>query len=106
VRAQQGRHAEADELYRRAGELGALQAHTAYGQFLASTGGDPAAAEREFREAERLAEHGSAFALGRFLFDAGRFEEARPYVQTAVDEGDAQALEVLAELDGVEPDEY
>jgi tetratricopeptide (TPR) repeat protein len=105
VRTQQGRHADADALYRRAGELGALRAHTMYGQFLVAHG-DPAAAEREFREAERLAEPGSAFALGRFLFDVGRVDEARPYLQIAVDEGDEQALEALAELDGVEADEY
>jgi tetratricopeptide (TPR) repeat protein len=106
VRVEQGRHADADELYRRAGELGALRAHTVYGQFLIGVRGDPAAAEREFREAERLAEPGWAFALGRFLFDAGRVDEARPYLQIAVDEGDEQALEALAELDGVEADEY
>lgn len=105
VRAQQGRHTDADELYQRAGELGALRAHTAYGQFLIARG-DPAAAERELREAERLAEPGWAFALGRFLLDAGRVDEARPHLQIAVDEGDEQALEALAELDGVEADEY
>jgi hypothetical protein len=105
VRAQQGRHADADSLYRRAGELGALRAHTAYGQFLA-VNGDPQAAEREFREAERIAEPGWAFALGRFLVDEGRVDESRPYLQIAVDEGDVHALEVLAELDGVEADEY
>src|SRR5690606_24909546 len=54
VRAQQGRHGEAHDLYRRAGELRALRAHTAYGQFL--SGADPGAAEREFREGERLGE--------------------------------------------------
>jgi tetratricopeptide (TPR) repeat protein len=106
VRVQQGRHADADELYRRAGELGALRAHTAYGQFLIGVRGDPVAAEREFREAERLAEPGWAFALGRFLLDEGRVDEARPYLQIAVDEGDPVALEALAELDGVEVDEY
>jgi tetratricopeptide (TPR) repeat protein len=106
VRVQQGRYADADKLYRRAGELGALRAHTAYGQFLIGVGGDPVAAEREFREAERLAEPGWAFALGRFLLDEGRVDEARPYLQIAVDEGDPVALEALAELDGVEVDEY
>jgi tetratricopeptide (TPR) repeat protein len=105
VRVQQGRYADADALYRRAGELGALRAHTVYGQFLA-TSGDPAAAEREFREAERIAEPGWAFAFGRFLLDEGRFEEARPYLQIAVDEGDQAALEALAEVDGVDVDEY
>jgi tetratricopeptide (TPR) repeat protein len=106
VRVQQGRYADADALYRRAGELGALRAHTAYGQFLLVARGDVAAAEREFREAARIAEPGWAFALGRFLLDEGRVDEARPYLQIAVDEGDEQALVVLAELDGVEADEY
>jgi hypothetical protein len=105
VRVQQGRFADADALYRRAAELGALRARTAYGQFLAVSG-DPAAAEREFREAERIAEPGWAFALGRFLADEGRLDEGRPYLQIAVDEGDEQALEALAELDGVDADEY
>jgi hypothetical protein len=106
VRAQQGRHADADALYRRAGELGALRAHTAYGQFLLLALGDAAAAEREFREAERITEPGWAFALGRFLLGEGKVDEARSYLQIAVDEGDEQAIAVLAELDGVEVDEY
>jgi tetratricopeptide (TPR) repeat protein len=105
VRARQGRYADADRLYRRAGELGALCAHLVYGQFLTSTG-DRVAAERELREAERSAEPGWAFALGRFLLDEGRLDEARPCLQTAVNEGDQVALEALAELDGVELDEY
>jgi tetratricopeptide (TPR) repeat protein len=105
VRVQQGRFADADALYRRAGELGALRAHSAYGQFLAVSG-EPAAAEREFRVAERIAEPGWAFALGRFLLDEDRVEEAREYLQIAVEEGDEQALAVLADLDGVDADEY
>jgi tetratricopeptide (TPR) repeat protein len=106
VRVQQGRYADADQLYRRAGELGALRAHTSYGQFLADVGGDPVAAEREFREAERIGEPGWAFALGRFLLDEGRVDEAREYLQIAVDEGDEEALAALADLDGVDVDEY
>jgi tetratricopeptide (TPR) repeat protein len=105
VRAHQGRFSDADALYRRAGELGALRAHTAYGQFLLARG-DVAAAERELREAERLAEPGWAFALGRFLLDEGRVDEARSYLEIAVAEGDDQAIEALAELDGVDADEY
>ncbi|MHA6624749.1 tetratricopeptide repeat protein [Pseudonocardia sichuanensis] len=106
VRALQGRHDDADALYRRAGELGALRAHTAHAQFLLSARNDPVAAERAFREAERRAEPGWAFALGRFLLDEGRGEEARHYLQLAVDEGDETAVEALAELDGVDLDEY
>jgi tetratricopeptide repeat protein len=106
VRVEQGRHDDADALYRRAGELGALRAHTAYAQFLLAARADPAGAERELREAERRAEPGWAFALGEFLIDEGRIEEARYCLQVAVDEGDAAAVDALAELDGVDPDEY
>lgn len=105
VRAQEGRHDDADELYRRAGELGALQAHSAYAQFLVGRG-DREAAERELREAEGVAEPGWAFAYGRFLLDDGRLDEARRCLQIAVDEGDQDALAALAELDGVDVDEY
>ncbi|GAA5112245.1 hypothetical protein [Pseudonocardia adelaidensis] len=105
VRAQQGRAADADELYRRAGELGALRAHIAYAQFLLARG-DRETAEQELREAERIAEPGWAFALGRFLLDDGRVDDARRCLQIAVDEGDQDALAALAELDGVDVDEY
>lgn len=106
VRAQQGRHDDAEQLYRRAGELRALRAHTAYAQFLVGVRGDAAAAEEEFREAERLGEPGWALAFGRFLLDEGRVAEARRCLQVAVDEGDQDALAALAELDGVDLDEY
>jgi hypothetical protein len=106
VRVQQGRHAEADQLYRRACELRGLRAHIAYGQFLIGRIGEAEAAEREFREAERLGEPGYAFALGRFLLDEGRTVEARRYLEIAVGEGDQDALAALAELDGVDVDEY
>jgi tetratricopeptide (TPR) repeat protein len=106
VRVQQGRHTDADQLYRRACELRGLRAHIAYGQFLIGTIGDAEAAEREFREAERLGEPGYAFALGRFLLDEGRTVEARRYLDIAVGEGDRDALAALAELDGVDVDEY
>ena len=105
VRAQQGRHDEADALYRRAGELGALCAHTNYGQFLLASRGDAGAAEREFREAELHNEPGWAYTLGRFLIDQGRPDEARYYLQVAIDTGDSDAMRAMAELDGVEPDE-
>jgi Flp pilus assembly protein TadD len=106
VRMQQGRHDDAERLYRRAAELRALRGRTAYGLFLLDVRGDVAGAERELREAERQAEPGSPYVLGRFLLDEGRGEEARPYLQAAVDEGEPGALEALAELDGVDPDEY
>ncbi|MHA6617353.1 tetratricopeptide repeat protein [Pseudonocardia sp. DLS-67] len=105
VRAQEGRHDDADVMYRRAAELGALQAHSAYAQFLVGRGA-PEAAERELREAERIAEPGWAFAYGRFLLDDGRLDEARRCLQTAVEEGDRDALAALAELDGLDVDEY
>jgi Tetratricopeptide repeat len=106
VRAQQGRHDEADALYRRAGELGALCAHTNYGQFLLAGRGDAADAEREFREAELHNEPGWAYTLGRFLSEQGRADEARYYLQIAIDSGDTDAVRAMAELDGLEPDEF
>jgi len=103
VRSLQGRLDEAETHYRVAGGLAALRAHTAYGQFLQSVRGDPAAAEREFREAQRHNEPGWANTLGRFLAEEGRTEEARGYLETAVGWGDRDAAAQLAELDGVDP---
>ena len=103
VRAAAGRADDAERLYRRAGDLGALRAHSAYGGFLAATRGDAAAAEREFREAGRHAEPGWEFALGRFLVDEGRAAEARPYLATAAAMGDDDAATLLSEIDGEDP---
>jgi tetratricopeptide (TPR) repeat protein len=103
VRAQQGRLDDAEGYYRWAAELGGLRAHTAYGEFLQAVRGDPGRAEVEFREAERLAEPGWAYTLGRFLLDEGRGDEARYYLQIAVDAGDVAALDAMAELDGEDP---
>lgn len=99
VRSLQERPDEAEELYRRAGELGALRAHTAYGQFLLAERGDAGAAEREFRDAGRHAEPGWAYTLGSFLVDDGRPDEARQFLQAAVDAGDRVAADLLADLD-------
>ena len=101
----QRRDEDAESLYRRAGQLGALRAHTAYGTFLLEVRGDPEGAEREFLEARRHAEPGWAYTLGRFLLDEGRGEEARPVLQIAVDSGDQAAADALAELDGVDPND-
>ncbi|WP_214368590.1 tetratricopeptide repeat protein [Pseudonocardia sp. H11422] len=103
VRAAGGRDDEAEELYRRAGALGALRAHIAYGGFLLDVRDDAAAAEREFREARRHREPGSAYALGRFLADEGRRDEAREHLVAGTNAGDRNATEALAELDGVDP---
>lgn len=100
VRAQQNDLREAERLHRRAAELGALRAHTAYGRFLQLVRGDWARAEREFRDAERHAEPGWAYTLGRFLLDDGRPDEARSYLQLAADDGDNTAAETLIDLDG------
>jgi tetratricopeptide (TPR) repeat protein len=103
ARSLQSKLDEAERLYRRAGELAAVRAHTAYGQFLVEVRGDPAGAEREFREAERHNEPGWAYTLGRFLADEGRTDEARGYLQTALGWGDRDAAAALAELDGEDP---
>lgn len=100
VRAAQARAEEAEGLYRRAGALGALRAHTAYGQFLLAARGDTAGAEREFIEARRHAEPGWAYTMGRFLLDDGRPDDARGYLQSAADSGDRDAADLLGELDG------
>lgn len=100
VRAAQGRPDEAADLYRRAGTLGALRAHTAYGQFLLSSYGDVDGAEQQFAEAVRHREPGWAYTMGRFLLDTGRPDEARGYLQQAIDSGDEEAAETLAALDG------
>ena len=100
VRAAARRDDEADELYRRAAHLGALRAHTAYGTFLLTSGGDVDGAEREFRAAVWHNESGSSYALAQFLIDTGRPDEARSHLQVGIDHGDRNALQALAELDG------
>jgi tetratricopeptide (TPR) repeat protein len=100
VRTQQDRLGEAEQLHRRAVQLGALRSHTSYGQFLLLVRGDWAGAEREFRRAERRTEPGWAYTLGRFLLDDGRSDEARGYLQIAADSGDQSARETLIDLDG------
>ena len=64
---------------------------------------DAAAAERELREGGLRDEPGWQFALGRFLVDEGRPEEARPYLAVAAAGGDDEAARLLAELDGEDP---
>ncbi|NMH99811.1 tetratricopeptide repeat protein [Pseudonocardia acidicola] len=103
ARAAAGRDDEAEELYRRAGALGAVRAHTAYAGFLLDGRGDAAGAEREFREARRHREPGSAYALGQFLLDDGRPEEAREHLVVGANAGDRNAARALAELDGEDP---
>ena len=103
VRALQGELDEAERLYIRAGVLGGLRAHTAYGQFLLGVRGDPGAAERQFLEAGRHAEPGWANTLARFLIDEGRPDEARGYLQVAIDAGDRDAQLIMAELNGEDP---
>lgn len=99
VRAAQAREADAEALYADAGRLGALRAHTAYGQFLLTARGDVAGAEREFTEARRHAEPGWAYTMGRFLIDVGRPDEARAFLQVAADSGDRMAADTLTEFD-------
>lgn len=111
VRAVQGRADDAEQCYRRAIELGAMRAieqgavraHTAYGGFLLEVRGDVVGAEREHRIAAERGEPGWAVALGRFLLDDDRPDEAREYFQHALDHGDSSVLVVLAEIDGEDP---
>jgi tetratricopeptide (TPR) repeat protein len=105
VRTAQGLVDEAEGYYRRAGELGGLRAHTAYGQFLLSVRGDAVGAEAQFREAQRHSEPNWAATMGGFLVEAGRPDEARWYLQHAADGGDEDAVRVLIELDGGDPTE-
>jgi tetratricopeptide (TPR) repeat protein len=102
VRTVQRREDEAEALYRRAGELGAVRAHTAYGGFLVARG-DVTAAEHEFREAERHNEPRWAVTIGRFLVDVGRPEVARWYLEIGTGQGDREAAALLAELNGEDP---
>ena len=99
VRVAQGRGTEAEHLYVQAIRLGAGRAHTAYAYYLAGNG-DLAGAEREFRAAVEEGEPRWAVTLARFLLDAGRLDEARGYLQVAIDAGDVEAAELLAELEG------
>lgn len=103
VRVAEGRHDEAAGYYRRGVELGALRGHTAYGTFLLEVCGDAEAAEREYRAGEECREPGWAFTLGRFLVDEGRPDEARDYLQLALEHGDESAQAVLFEIDGEDP---
>lgn len=103
ARAARGRHEEAAGLYRRAVELGAVRAHTAYAGFLLDVQGDAAGCERELRAAEQAGEPGSAANLGRFLVDTGRAAEGRGYLERAVASGDGSAVLALAEVDGEDP---
>lgn len=103
VRAGQSRLDEADGLFRRACELGAIRAHTIYGQFLLAERGDVPGAQGEFDEARRNDEPGWAATMGRFLLDVGRPDEAREFLLVAADSGDRAAADTVAELDGLDP---
>lgn len=103
VRSAQARLDEAEVLFREAGELGALRAHTAFGQFLLAARGDVLGAQAEFAEARRHSEPGWAYTMGRFLLDVGRPDDAREFLQVAADTGDRVAADTLAELDGLDP---
>jgi tetratricopeptide (TPR) repeat protein len=103
VRAAQGRDADAEQLYRRAIELGAVRAHTAYAGFLLDVRGNPEAAERELRAAGERREPGWAANLGQYLLDDGRPDEAREYLEFALDRGDESVRVALAEAAGEDP---
>ena len=86
-----GRVDEAEDLYRRAAEQGAPCGHIYYGWFLRDRRDDHAGAEEELRRAHEAGEPGATFHLGRFLFDTGRGDEARPLLETGAARGDADA---------------
>lgn len=103
VRTAQGVEGEAEDLYKRAIELGAVRAHTAYASFLLDVRGDAEAAEDELRAAAAAREPGWAATLGRFLLADGRPEEAREYLVLAQDRGDDSVERDIAEADGEDP---
>ena len=100
VRAASRRFDDAEELYRRAAELGAERGHIEYALFQQEVRQDLAAAERELEAAEREQEPGWALAFGQFLADVGRPDEARAYLRHAAHWGSLEAAAVLEELDG------
>ena len=103
ARAAARRVDEAEQLYQRARRLGALRAHTAYAAFLLDVRGDRAGAENQLWEARRHREPGAAGALGRFLLDDGRPDEAREHLVVGAAAGYRDAAAALAELDGEDP---
>lgn len=103
VRAAENQLDAAEQAYRRAIELGAVRAHTAYGLLLLAARGNVAGAEEQFREAQRHNEPGWAYTLGRFLVEDGRPDEAREYLAVAVGWGDRAAADLLDEIDGIDP---
>ncbi|MGE3285559.1 MAG: tetratricopeptide repeat protein [Pseudonocardia sp.] len=103
VRAAQGRDGEAEDLYKRAIELGAVRGHTAYASFLLDVRGDAAAGEDELRAAAAAREPDWAATLGRFLLADGRPDEAREYLVIAQRRGDESVDTDIAEADGEDP---
>jgi tetratricopeptide (TPR) repeat protein len=95
VRLASGRLDDAETLYRRATELGGACAHIYYGWFLQDRRGDLAAAEDFLRRAHEAGESGAAYHLGRFLHDAGRMDEALPWLEESAAGGDEEAEELL-----------
>jgi tetratricopeptide (TPR) repeat protein len=90
-----GRLDEAEALYRRAVELGALRAHVRLGWFLRDARQDMAAAEGEFRLAWDNDEAGWGYELGSLLRDDGRTDEAVDVLRYASSWGDQDARELL-----------
>lgn len=95
VRLAAGRLDDAEALYRRATELGGACAHIYYGWFLQDHRGDQEAAEEHLRRAHDVGEPGATYHLGRFLHDAGRMDEAQPWLEESAAAGDQDAEELL-----------
>ncbi|MFI9382106.1 tetratricopeptide repeat protein [Kutzneria sp. NPDC052558] len=99
VYATLGRLDDAEELFHRGVELDAPRIHQQYAWFLWLHRHDLAAAEREFWAAWDNDESGWGYALGYFLLDQGRTEEAKAILERGATWGDLNARQLLEELD-------
>ena len=100
VRLAAGLDGEAEDLYRRAADGGGACANIYYGWFLEEQRDDAEGAERALRRGHDVGEEGAAYHLARFLYDAGRTDDARPLFEEAADAGDPDAAAVLEESYG------